>query len=385
MRVWPVLTWDRRRAVTSLLFKSERASSWLLAIARLIAGSYLAATWAINFATTSKPQLFLSYLTTLSWMLTWMYFLASSVTAFCTLYQFRYPLTKEQLGLGAISKLVHLSTFLFELATPLELVVAPLYWSAIWTGPGDPDMRNPEARWFNVTAHGCCSVSLLINLLIGGERPLDNHIIFLLIFAFGYMGVNAAVSLEVAPVYRILTWKKPSDAAWVCGALTAMVLAFYATSFIAFFRDRAALACRRWRQDKRSSVSDNGYSLVLLQPGSSGVASAFGLADSVGSGAAGGAAGGLVYSDVGALPCSAYKCCCRARKQREGNGESGLIAVWGQRESLAAAGLTGGSGGLYGSGSGTGGDLGISLLRDHAVASQGYGYAGGYGYDSEYA
>jgi hypothetical protein len=281
--------------VATLTFRTERCGMLCLALWRTVVFVMLFATLCVSWATTSKPAIWPAYLTHWGAVSTMTFFGVSALSGWLALYYFRHALTKEQLSTGALGRLCRATTILFELATSLELLIVALYWSVVYRPQDD---ATELKAWVNCTVHAACCGSLLADLLVSGNRPLDLHAFLIFSVGLVYMVVNAAVSKTVQPLYAVLTWDDGKSAVVVVGGLLAVMLNFTAISFVALLRDRTAARCHgaaargRGRDDSGAQAS-----LVLLEPQS------------------GGGEGCADFTDLGTIPCTQFalcRCPCRA-------------------------------------------------------------------------
>ena len=81
---------------------------------------------------------------------------------------------------------------------------------------------------------------LTVDLFLSSMTLPDMLTIPLTAALIGYLVTNCWVTLTQYPVYDILTWRTGFSAALVIGACAYAIVAFFATSGIAYFRDRLA-------------------------------------------------------------------------------------------------------------------------------------------------
>lgn len=270
-RFWPQ-DWDPRRVVltTVLGCGSQRRGMVLTALWRTVVSLYIATTIFRSWAITTQPGIFAAYFTHWGVFTSLTFFITAALAGWATLYNYTHAVTFEQLQRGHIGRLCRAATVLMGMATTMEIIIVTVYWTLLYKAK---DQMTTQQTWINSTVHAVTLCCLLLDLLMGANRNLDFHFLFLCCLMFVYLFVNLAVSLAVQPVYPILTWKNAETAMFLVGCLVALPLCFSLVACIAWLRDRWFV--KRWGSGSTelfASAAEGSDAYNLLSSSGVGVA-----------------------------------------------------------------------------------------------------------------
>lgn len=342
----------------------------LTALWRTVVSLYIATTIFRSWAITTQPGMFASYLTHWGVFTSLTYFITAALAGWATLYNYTHAITIEQLQRGHIGRLCRAATVLMGMASTMEIIIATVYWTLLYNVR---DQLTVQATWINCTVHAVTLCCLLLDLVMGANRNLDFHFLFLSGLMFVYLFVNLSVSLTVKPVYPILTWKNSETVFFLGGCLIALPLCFYIVATIAWLRDRWFV--KRWGSGSAelfASAAEGSDAYNLLS--SSGGAAAAAARTSRPALADDGWRPGEDWALMGpCLPFWRRYCCawCRTSRPRRAKGaaaaSAGAPADWASGSSVA---LSASRGPLVSAAGGAGSAAGLASSYTYSGLAQ---------------
>jgi len=196
-----------------------------LLISRILCALCIAVSigWTLG---TSGPSygLWFTYLTEWNQMLAFIYFIFAIFSQY-----------KEVAGLLQEFPGRQITFVLFETSFSLTFTVVVLFWAVIF--PTENVSAGVE-MFQEVTQHGIIGVWLILEFTLNRILFTLSHIVWVLLFAILYLVWNAIYTIEVSPIYSVLTYQTPYSAGIVIGGLILVAIFFFIGFGLSRLRDR---------------------------------------------------------------------------------------------------------------------------------------------------
>mmetsp|Transcript_10474 Transcript_10474/g.25342 ORF Transcript_10474/g.25342 Transcript_10474/m.25342 type:complete len:306 (+) Transcript_10474:166-1083(+) len=216
----------------------------------------------------APSALYFCFLTNWGWTLSLAYFAFATVHNW---YVWREEMGERRIGSEGDSALLleqsqarlrlHKTiTLLFEIALPLEIVIASLFWLVVWPVLHEEHILDHGfPLYINLNLHAVGLGLLAIEFLQHQIPFFSRHLIVSLLLGAVYCPINAgATFLTGKPLYPVLTWQDWNSAILV-------VVAFLAQTVFHFLCQGIRLTCCRRRTAIEPSMASQ---LPLHQPAS---------------------------------------------------------------------------------------------------------------------
>jgi hypothetical protein len=213
---------------------AQRLLAWRCAVGASMLAAALYA-WASGGA--DEAAFYLSYLTYESLWLNLSYFVLASVLGADAILA--APGRPRLLRSAAARATAHrVLSVLLAIAVSFTSVVVVIFWTLLFR------VLTTEQKALylpgNVVVHGVVLLPPWVDMVLAATRLHFRTFAPVALAGLFYLAVNCAVSLTVHPVYSILAWSQPADAAVVVGVFVVLTVAYAGAASIAVAVERAA-------------------------------------------------------------------------------------------------------------------------------------------------
>lgn len=258
--------WDKLS--TTHVTTSSSVSTKALLIWRLIAAVLSFVLWIADFATSSRPSMYLLFFTIWGATINWMYFIVTSIV---TCMEHRGTLSKMQLHernacLPRTAAVLHLCAYSFAWG------VTAGFWLVLFNGfsTREPVVYRAFSTTFN---HGGVLVLQIIEFSLNRIQFPSRQLLYPLVLGFFYMFINGMSVAAGQLIYRAMDWVSVFSYIFAFGVCIFVVCAYFVIQRCVALRETKCKSCRNpgtAHEDSSPSVGRERIDSTAAKPARSG-------------------------------------------------------------------------------------------------------------------